>query len=986
MQLDDVRQILSTVKISAIAPSFLSQLFSLLVKKRGKQIEKLTTIEQICVEEYDGLSKSLDRTQIQQSCNVRNNLKTKALAEFLIDDQGSLQTDRLSNAIVHFRAHLYSLGPDRQHDVMRQQHILRVLEILYGNKDLQNLLKRICKPFSYPYADQLIRDTLELKKGTIVTDTHARRAALSAWLCYLRQNVGSCFATAPAIVVHDEEPELFLADIRDLLGMGRITRTFEGVEYSVPLSMSWGSGDLKKPFILNRDIASSSIPYWESPGLLTALTEVGMIRKALPLSERAEESKKLLVRILEPKAQATSSFFTTSMEEVLTLALLEHFSLTEQDLSDYENRPMGMIYSSLMMQSSSRSRAGKGDSCRAFYAKRLQAFTAFRSLADNALLKSWEFTVASFAEVKPTISRYNLYHSLGLGPFEDGGIGSCLYQAITAKLNEANALIREYQEQYEQMFGHVKYMEGRLQRASTEKDFKWLKTEYQSRLGDLHHYEELRNQTHHKARCFSELFDRLLDLYDKKFIQYFQEIYDADIQEVSVGPYDDSPAGFRLLYKAGRSHTAQWERITDANGFVNALTGFFVTTEAEIVSSPEIEPLKGEVEQIISAVVNHVKTQPFIETAFYRMAVAHHIQPVKKPLENLDKIEKKPWVYTSGGAMGTLVSCYFGREDKPTEVSRWVENEVELLAFLLDTVKLMPNKNHQEFLDNPKKSMLMYSPTHAFLLKPGFSPFRDGWQSDLYTYTWVRDFVISPGRQFLDSFRLDEDMTQTVLETLAESVPYDYRRAFLDVFRRPPSRVTSAEFRSIVVDAVVHNRALSYRGRPIFSVDDVDSTLYSLLPMIRAYNLPEVLENVFRALSDSDDVMVKQLMQIYGTASETFGGRDIITAKSLRELCQSLLLLYFGMTNLPRNLIFEVTDILQKQGLAMPKPVIFADANWSKDYFGFVVSPGSNELELWRFDALGIEGVPMSAWRHWVNGSRQDRSWGVYTRPYEYYR
>ena len=73
-----------------------------------------------------------------------------------------------------------------------------------------------------------------------VTDAHARRAALSAWMCTLRQSIGSCFATAPAIIVHDEQPEQLLKDLNVLLSTGRSKRTYEGTEHSVPLSMSWG--------------------------------------------------------------------------------------------------------------------------------------------------------------------------------------------------------------------------------------------------------------------------------------------------------------------------------------------------------------------------------------------------------------------------------------------------------------------------------------------------------------------------------------------------------------------------------------------------------------------------------------------------------------------------------------------------------------------------------------------------------------------------
>ena len=97
-------------------------------------------------------------------------------------------------------------------------------------------------PYSNKIAEQIIGDTLQLHEKTPITDAHARRAALSALICYLRQNVGSCFATAPCIVVHDEQPLQFLKDINELLNTGRLKRTWSGVEYSVPFKSHMGFG------------------------------------------------------------------------------------------------------------------------------------------------------------------------------------------------------------------------------------------------------------------------------------------------------------------------------------------------------------------------------------------------------------------------------------------------------------------------------------------------------------------------------------------------------------------------------------------------------------------------------------------------------------------------------------------------------------------------------------------------------------------------
>ena len=113
--------------------------------------------------------------------------------------------------------------------------------------------------------------------------------ALIAWLTYLRQNVGSCFATAPAIVVSEEQPELFFKDLSELFGTGRLKRTFGGVEYSVPFSASWGAGDLRRLIVVQRGPLAEKQKSWHSPGILAGLEASGVIDTALPLGKKSRK-------------------------------------------------------------------------------------------------------------------------------------------------------------------------------------------------------------------------------------------------------------------------------------------------------------------------------------------------------------------------------------------------------------------------------------------------------------------------------------------------------------------------------------------------------------------------------------------------------------------------------------------------------------------------------------------------------------------------
>ena len=139
------------------------------------------------------------------------------------------------------------------------------------------------------------------------------------------------------------------------------------------------------------------------------------------------------------------------------------------------------------------------------------------------------------------------------------------------------------------------------------------------------------------------------------FPKYFQEVYDADMHEITSTPYDDSPAGFRLLYKYGRSNSAQWTRIQDQKEFVEALASFFVAAEMEISSSDIMEGLQHDVSEITTAIVMQIRTPEFLESAFYRMAVAHHTAPSKILWKIWIKLTKnpghtpqgEPWIHLS---------------------------------------------------------------------------------------------------------------------------------------------------------------------------------------------------------------------------------------------------------------------------------------------------------------------------------------------------
>lgn len=975
---------LTSAKASLNHPLFYPRIYALIAKESHLDREETETVFlQAFLEEYDEISRRLDRSQIQESCSVRNVLRTRQLANLLVDDKGEFKLHELPKLIEQVKANLYSLGPSRQYDAKRQKHILAVLEHLMSNKEVIPLLKKIDRPLSNRLAEDLIRQTLQIPSSVgVLTDAHARRAVLSAWLCLLRQNVGSCFATAPAVIIQSEQPEVFLRDMLDLLTTCRLKRTTEGVEYSVPLSDTWGNGDLKKPLLLRISSQGLSPEIWSSPGLMTAFEAVDLLNKNDLIKSKSKQLQEWLEPIIKQKCYYDSYCLTTA-EEIIRLVLLQSLGLTEQQLKEYETRPREMLQSQLIINPPAGvKRPGTiGEKCANFNHQFQTAKNAFKALADNPLLKAWEFTIASFSETKLEFTGWNLYASLGMQTNEPGGIGQSIQYTIQNKIDYINKKIQDIQYDCEVAYTQVKTLESRL-RHTSEKEMQWVKMDYQNRLNEFNFLEGQKGTFQKQINSFVRLYDTLYQSYLELFKEYFQEVYDADMQEVTTNPFDDSPAGFRLLYKHGRNNPSQWTRIRNLNDFIDTLSAFFVATEHQIGSILE-KGMEKDLSDVVSAIISHIRTKDFQESAFYRMATAHKSPLVRDPLQHLDQIEKKPWAYTSGGTMNTLVNCYYGIGNKPREQEKWVENEMELLIFIVDTLKQIPNNLMAPFLNGKRTTMLMQSPTHAFLLKPLNSPFNEGWQNDEFTYTFLRDRFVGPAETFVRQTLLNDEMMYHLINILAEKVPENFQPRFRKVLNQLHGPLTPLYFRDTVVDAMYHDRGLQYNKKPVLHEDEIDSALFTHLPFFPVYELENRMVELLRLLPglnrEKIEDMIAYLEQI--PLSRT---SSIMSAHELQEACMSLICLREMKTSSSYDYHWHVRQAAQKLGYAMAAPIIFADTNWMKEEFGFVVNPGTARLELWRLDYTGSKGYPMSMWKEWVNGTRPDLKWGIYVKPSEY--
>ncbi|MCB1134907.1 MAG: hypothetical protein KDK78_01460 [Chlamydiia bacterium] len=978
MDFEAALQFIATQDARLESPSSYERIHSALAEQVGARLHELGPIESIFGNENTELSRYLADSGIQDGCSARNIQEVRELVNHLITDEGRLNPKALRKARDVIRQRCYRLGPKRRLDSLRHEHMLRVLKILDSSPSLVRQIDQITKPFSNIHADTLIRDTLGLPPKLPITDADATRAVLAAWLTYLRQNVGSCFATAPAIIVQGEQPERLMKDLSDLISGGELSRTVLGITYSVPLSPSWGAADLRRPITLSQNLTDSPDRIWLAPGIWRALQSVNLVERGIPMSEAARRVCECLKPVCEELAQGRPLFYS-SCEDVLTELLRQQYGLSATDIKDFYERPRVMLSADIAVASKGGDPAGA--KVEAFETGLAQAFNAFKSVTDNALLKAWEFTLASFAETKLELTRWNLYSSLGMRPEDEGGIGARLYQILKDRVDEANAEVAKQQELYDQVYYQAKHLEGRLRRAQDESQARWLKSEYTTHRNEAHTHIELRDKANRRAQRLSQLYDFLVDQYLDKMRGYFQEVYDADIRDVKGGPYDDSPAGFRLLCKHGRRNTSQWTLIDNPDEFANDLASFFVSVESEIVADPQLSDLSNDFSYITSNLVTHVKTKQFMETAFDRMAAAHKTPKVKNPLEHLDRVKKKPWVYTSGGTMASLVQCYFGGSDKPAEKEKWVESTDELLAFIIDVCRQLPRKLLELYFDEPHRSLLMHSPTHAFLLRPGSPMLREAIQSPVYAYTWIKENLTLDAQGFIRELRLDAEMTRSLIQTLSAYVPRDLISTFDTVFASTPGLLRLSEFREWMLGTLQRARGLSQVGLPVIRAEHIDSVLYSELPFCPAHKVKASLRSIWERL---ERFTAEELDLMERLVESQWSSRAAVSAAQLRRICLTLIMLVKSDVASDVDFPMEVIRAMQDLGLAMPRPFIFADTNWVNHHFAFLVNPGTGELDLWRVDYCGAVGEPMSHWKVWLDGTQKHPTWGIYFKPQDY--
>lgn len=931
-------------------PFSVEKLHSILNRKLAKKI-KHSELETLFSEDFHVISESIDYGGVSDSFSWRNGYFSRQLATLLIDVEGKFIETQLAQAVELSNKSCFSLFYPRLDDAIFRTHIDRMLEVFYRDPQLVKTFYGIRVPHANPIATKMIKQALFLEESAPVTIANARVAVLSALFCKLRQNIGSCFATAFAIRIQEQDPMQFLEDLTALFHYGSLKRVVEGKEYIAPMNANYGLGELKKPLFFTTATNEVLHRLAQSYPLIFSLRKGGILKMY--------EGKEQLLQLL-----SKSRIFEALQKEVLTverifeLLILSYYQLDQKEIIKEREKQKSIqaLYSGL----SEKKEIQK-------FEKSLQITkSAFVNLTDHALLKSWEFTLASFSEAQSQMAQWNLTTSLGLSPESASGIGQLLQKKIQERLQEMNVELEDLQHQINYAALQLESLQRRANEAKSESDVLHFQANYRMQTGELNRLLGLREELHAKGTQLASYFPKILQFIQEQYKECFQEIYDPEMQEVSVGILDDMPAGFRLCFKHGRSQPGSWTIMKNLDEFIRMISEFFAYLDFASQQEPEFEQIKDELPALWRTVTHVIKDRAFQQDSFNRLAEAFHEPAPKDPLNFPERVKRKPWAYISGGQIEGLYCCYYRKQLPLNEAAVLINSPSELLSFYINTMKnAIPSINRQN-------SYLAYSPTHAFLLYPSY--FLEAWQSKDSTDLWVQSWA-NNGFKKLSEIELGVEEKEKISSLLLANFPPSYHELLKKKFAEIFLVVRPYEYHKELLHILSYEKWVNIES--IASISDrIQSLFYEHLPFFMSNALMEKVEKVLSELSIFPKQIIDYAMHVAKQGHERIGNYQLLTAKDLLIFIQTILLGALKTNYLEFDATSMILRAMAKFGYTLFHSILVANTNWTKEYFGFLVNPGTGQIDFWRMDLYGRKGLPLSVWEPFLYG-KSNKKWGI---------
>jgi hypothetical protein len=194
--------------------------------------------------------------------------------------------------------------------------------------------------------------------------------------------------------------------------------------------------------------------------------------------------------------------------------------------------------------------------------------------------------------------------------------------------------------------------------------------------------------------------------------------------------------------------------------------------------------------------------------------------------------------------------------------------------------------------------------------------------------------------------------------------------------------MSCSSFRRLLLDKV--SREPAFKNLAALSSQTIDALLYKMLPLCPSYNIEKSLFTILDNIKTLEKKEKERFKEIFKKSTFNTSRTAFVSPLYLLEMILSLTAVVLGRASLPLNFPQEVVACLRAAKYMWPEPCLFADTNWERDYFAFVVNPGNEQLELWRIDALGIKGEPIVSWDRYLYGVIKEPKWGIFLNPKEY--
>lgn len=289
------------------------------------------------------------------------------IAQQVIGEDGKVDDKAIAQLREEIQSDLFQqAGPKDPHGA----HLLAMLDALENNhQEIRDIAESINAPKDplTSKASQKIRSTLGLPPDTPITPKHARQAALSALFSSMRQHasVGSCFATAIAIRVHDDDPARFLREIKSLIENDYLDAKGPFADIQLPIATTVNVESVRKNLSIDIVEEGESAPY-------AVITELG----GFPTGET------LPIEEIPGVAAALNALGIHKDDHGDTI--LEALKVTGTEETSLE-----AIFNQVI-----KSQGIGGKEANKQLARAVDAFEAQES---NPLLRAWEYTLAGLA-------------------------------------------------------------------------------------------------------------------------------------------------------------------------------------------------------------------------------------------------------------------------------------------------------------------------------------------------------------------------------------------------------------------------------------------------------------------------------------------------------------------------------------------------------------------------------------------------------------